>query len=56
MHIDLIENQKYKIVTLDGDVVNVGGSLTGGSTNNTKSIVILKQELSSINFSSDIFK
>ena len=39
-------NQKYKIVTLDGDVVNVGGSLTGGSTNNTKSIVILKQELS----------
>ena len=39
-------NQKYKIVTLDGDVVNVGGSLTGGSTNNTKSIVVLKQELS----------
>lgn len=39
-------NQKYKIVTLDGDVVNVGGSLTGGSTNNTKSIVILKHELS----------
>ena len=39
-------NQKYKIVTLDGDVVNVGGSLTGGSTNNTKSILILKQELS----------
>ena len=38
-------NQKYKIVTLDGNVVNIGGSLTGGSSNNSKSIIILKQEL-----------
>lgn len=36
---------KYKIVTLEGDVVNVGGSLTGGSTSVTKSAVILNQEL-----------
>ena len=36
---------KYKIVTLEGDVVNVGGSLTGGSANITKSVVILNQEL-----------
>ena len=36
---------RYKIVTLDGDVVNVGGSLTGGSTYNAKSIIITKQEL-----------
>lgn len=36
---------KYKIVTLDGDVVNVGGSLTGGSNYNGKSTIILKQEL-----------
>ncbi len=36
---------RYKIVTLDGDVVNVGGSLTGGSTYNGKSTIILKQEL-----------
>ena len=36
---------KYKIVTLDGDVVNVGGSLTGGSLYQGKSIVLLKQEL-----------
>ncbi len=35
---------KYKIVTLEGDVVNVGGSLTGGSTYHGKSIVLLKQE------------
>ena len=36
---------KYKVVTLDGDVVNVGGSLTGGSVNNVRSVVIIKQEL-----------
>jgi len=36
---------KYKIVTLEGDVVNVGGSLSGGSTYNGKSSIILKQEL-----------
>ena len=40
----LIKN-KYKIVSLDGDVVNVGGSLSGGSTYNTKSIITTKQEL-----------
>lgn len=37
--------QRYKIVTLDGDVVNVGGSLTGGSQNAGRSVIILKQEL-----------
>ena len=37
---------KYKIVTLDGDVVNVGGSLSGGSSYQGRSSVILKQELS----------
>ena len=36
---------KYRVVTLEGDVINVGGSLTGGSTYNGKSVVILKQEL-----------
>ena len=40
----LIKN-KYKIVTLDGDVINVGGSMTGGSTYQTKSIITTKQEL-----------
>ena len=39
---------KYKVVTLDGDVVNVGGSLTGGSTYTSKSVVILKQELKNL--------
>ena len=36
---------RYKIVTLDGDVVNVGGSLTGGSVYNGKSTIVLKQEM-----------
>ena len=40
---------KYKIVTLDGDVLNVGGSLTGGSSNNySRSNVTIKQEISFI--------
>ena len=37
---------KYKIVTLDGDVVNVGGSITGGSIYKGKSTILLKQEIS----------
>ena len=35
---------KYKIVTLEGDVINVGGSLTGGSVYKGKSTIIMKQE------------
>ncbi len=34
-----LTNQRYKVVTLDGGVVNVGGSITGGSLNNAKSII-----------------
>ena len=47
---------KYKIVTLDGDVVNVGGSLTGGSTYNVKSVIILKQELKHLEEQSSLLK
>ncbi len=36
---------RYKIVTLEGDVINVGGSLTGGSNYIGKSSIILKQEI-----------
>lgn len=36
---------RYKIVTLGGDVINVGGSLTGGSNYIGKSSIILKQEI-----------
>ena len=38
-------NHRYKIVTLDGDVIHVGGSMSGGSSYQSKSIISLKQEL-----------
>lgn len=36
---------KYKIITLDGDVVNVGGSMSGGSNYQAKSVIMIRQEL-----------
>ena len=47
---------RYKIVTLDGDQVNVGGSLTGGSVYNGKSVVILKQELRHLEEKANLLK
>ena len=47
---------RYKIVTLDGDQVNVGGSLTGGSIYNGKSTVILKQELKHLEDKANLLK
>lgn len=43
----LIRN-RYKIVTLDGDVVNVGGSMSGGSIYKSTSIISLKQDLKNL--------
>ena len=42
-------NQRYKIVTLDGDVVHVGGSMSGGSIASNKSIFKEKHELDLLN-------
>jgi chromosome segregation protein len=36
---------KFKIVTLDGQVINAGGSFTGGSVKKTEGIISRKQEL-----------
>ena len=38
-------NKRYKIVTLDGQVINVGGSLTGGSSVKSQNVLSLKYEL-----------
>ena len=38
-------DNKYKIVTLDGQVVNVGGSITGGKNIKDNNIISLKYEL-----------
>lgn len=38
-------NNRYKIVTIDGEVIHVGGSITGGNIPTTRSIITDKQEL-----------
>lgn len=39
----------YKIVTLDGDIVHTGGSMTGGVTKNQSTPVTMRQELDTVN-------
>lgn len=46
--ISRIINHKYKVVTLLGDVVNIGGSITGGNYKNKNSILSEKYELENI--------
>jgi chromosome segregation protein len=49
-------NYKYRIVTLDGELLHVGGSITGGNII-TKNVITEKYELeSNIKFSEDIEK
>ena len=48
-HISKLINNRYKIVTLDGEVIHVGGSITGGSINENVSIISLKNELNTLN-------
>ena len=38
-------NYKYRVVTLDGELLHVGGSLTGGVLKNTSSLITQKHEL-----------
>ena len=47
---------RYKIVTLDGDQINVGGSLSGGSQYNSKSTIVLKQNLKHLEEKESILK
>ncbi len=37
--------QRYKIVTIDGEIIHVGGSITGGNLNTNRSMISDKQEL-----------
>ena len=37
--------RRYKVVSLDGDVINVGGSISGGSLYKIKSIITEKRDL-----------
>ncbi len=38
-------NYRYKVVTLDGELLNVGGSLTGGTVKNQTNLITQKHEL-----------
>ena len=44
-YLSKVINNRYKIVTLEGDVIHVGGSITGGSINFGMSSISLKNEL-----------
>ncbi len=45
LHISRRIKQKYKIITLGGDVLHVGGSMSGGAFSKGKSPILIKQEL-----------
>ncbi len=49
-------NAKYRVVSLDGDVVNVGGSLVGGSLYKAKSVISLKQDVKHLEEKIDLYK
>ena len=49
-------NYKFKIVTLDGQVINAGGSYTGGSTAKSAGILTRKNEIDSLEKNSDNLK
>lgn len=38
-------NSRYRIITLDGEIIHVGGSLSGGSIKTQTSIITLKNDL-----------
>ena len=40
--------RRYKVVTLDGDIIHVGGSMSGGSVTVSKSIITEKKELENL--------
>ena len=40
--------RRYKVVSLDGSIINVGGSITGGSTYKSTSIISEKRELENL--------
>lgn len=47
-HLSYLLNHGYKIVTLEGDVVHKGGSMTGGKIKNEVSLITAQSELNRI--------
>ena len=54
-YISKIIQNKYRIVTLDGEIIHVGGSITGGSLNN-KNLINTKNELTDLELKSNLEK
>ncbi len=44
-HLSALTNRQYKIVTLDGEVIHRGGSMTGGKNKHNTNIVTMKKEV-----------
>ena len=44
-HISRLINNRYRVVTLDGEIIHVGGSMTGGKQNKTRNVINDKYEL-----------
>lgn len=42
-------DRRYKVITLAGDVINVGGSMTGGTNYKGRSAVMINQEITNYN-------
>lgn len=38
-------NYRYRVITLDGEIINVGGSITGGNQSRVRNIILEKYEL-----------
>ncbi len=51
----LIKN-KYRVVTLDGDIIHVGGSITGGSLDNIKSMTGVRNEINDLEIKAKLNK
>lgn len=54
-YLSKIINNRYRIITLDGEIFHVGGSITGGSLKNG-GILRAKQELTDLNLDSNNLK
>ena len=49
-------NHKFKVVTLDGDILNPGGSLTGGSQIKSNNTISIKYEIEELRRKSSFFE
>ena len=47
--ISKIINNRYRIVTIDGDIIHIGGSITGGSLSDIKNNLTIKNNINSLN-------